>query len=687
MWDSFALGSVLCILFVFAPGFFLFRGIGLSTPRSLAASPLFSAALYPLFGIFFDRVGVPASGDLFFAIALGVGFVFFALGAVVRYLKRGRIPATTEESFCKESRREYFLLILYFGAGCLATLIVFVVNLDGADSFVQEIDNDYHLSTIRTFIETGNWSGLTSSYYSASDPSSLNPAPSFGFYPASWHSIVAMVAECGKISVPVALNAVNATFCAFVFPSGMYLLMRLLFEKEAGPRAMGAFVAFAFAAFPWKLLAWGPIYPNNAALCLTPVLISSFIGVFDSGVCIGDRFRWGCCFLVGLIAVVLTQANVVFTSVVFLTPYCVSQLYRLGSKHLSKPLSILFAVLFCVMVAAIWALMFNLPLLQDLVTFDAWLAFAGKAQAIMNVFMLSFRETPAQLVLGACVIVGAIMVAKRRDRAWLVVSYVLICMMYVICASTDGFLKQLLTGFWYADPIRMAANAALFAMPLASVGSASIVSSLGKRLSVNVSFDNAKQLVGNSGIVAVAALMLLGLYFPNFSIPGKFDVETGIGYSRAIIESAYNASSPNILNSEEREFVEKVCETIPEGSLVINEPNDGSAFGYGLYGLNVYYRAMNQYGGENETEESRLIRLRMDQILSDEGVQDAVRAIGAEYVLQLDQGDFDRSNRYLSFAYFPEQWLGVDAINDDTPGFEVILAEGDMRLYKIAALG
>ena len=30
-----------------------------------------------------------------------------------------------------------------------------------------------------------------------------------------------------------------------------------------------------------------------------------------------------------------------------------------------------------------------------------------------------------------------------------------------------------------------------------------------------------------------------------------------------------------------------------------------------------------------------------------------------------------------------EEWAGIDGVRDDTPGFEVVLSEGDMRLYKI----
>ena len=64
-------------------------------------------------------------------------------------------------------------------------------------------------------------------------------------------------------------------------------------------------------------------------------------------------------------------------------------------------------------------------------------------------------------------------------------------------------------------------------------------------------------------------------------------------------------------------------------------------------------------------------------------VQEAVDDIDAEYVLLLDQGENDEEERQRFWSYYPEQWIGIEAISDDTPGFTVVLAEDDMRLYKI----
>ena len=50
--------------------------------------------------------------------------------------------------------------------------------------------------------------------------------------------------------------------------------------------------------------------------------------------------------------------------------------------------------------------------------------------------------------------------------------------------------------------------------------------------------------------------------------------------------------------------------------------------------------------------------------------------------LQLDQNGKHDGNHFL-FSYEQNDWFGIDRIDDDTPGFEIVLSEGDMRLYRI----
>jgi hypothetical protein len=65
-----------------------------------------------------------------------------------------------------------------------------------------------------------------------------------------------------------------------------------------------------------------------------------------------------------------------------------------------------------------------------------------------------------------------------------------------------------------------------------------------------------------------------------------------------------------------------------------------------------------------------------------------VKATGLQYVLQLDQGvkydDLIKLPQFYSEKRW--KWSGIDRMRDDTPGFSLVLSEGDMRLFKVEDL-
>lgn len=161
-------------------------------------------------------------------------------------------------------------------------------------------------------------------------------------------------------------------------------------------------------------------------------------------------------------------------------------------------------------------------------------------------------------------------------------------------------------------------------------------------------------------------------------------VGTAVGYMHYLMESGYDEGEEQVYSAEEQRFVRKVLEMIPGGALVINQPHDGSAFAYGLDGLNTYFRHIDT---EGTTEQSRTIRDHLSDIATDSTVREAVRNSGAQYVLLLDQGlPYDEGRWLIQTGEDYEMgWEGLANLTDDTPGFETILADGDMRLYKITA--
>ena len=115
----------------------------------------------------------------------------------------------------------------------------------------------------------------------------------------------------------------------------------------------------------------------------------------------------------------------------------------------------------------------------------------------------------------------------------------------------------------------------------------------------------------------------------------------------------------------------------------MNDPEDGSFFAYGLYDLNIYYRSAGMTASAAQTENSSIIRTMIDLIHIRDDVKKAVSDTGAQYVLILDQGGEIEPDRHYYGYYRKSAWRGFNDITDYTPGFSVLLSEGDMRLYEI----
>ena len=66
-----------------------------------------------------------------------------------------------------------------------------------------------------------------------------------------------------------------------------------------------------------------------------------------------------------------------------------------------------------------------------------------------------------------------------------------------------------------------------------------------------------------------------------------------------------------------------------------------------------------------------------------QSVQNAVDETGARYLLLLDGPEPTEGDVYTMLGdYKADMWAGLD-VNDDTPGFELVLSDGELRLYEI----
>lgn len=562
----------------------------------------------------------------------------------------------------------------------LITCIVFIRQLDGPSSFVQEYDNSFHLNLIRSFVDSGEYSVTHCSTYLEN----LDAAPvsGVGYYPAGWHCVAALLVSALGVSPALATNALNSVIVSVVYPVSMFYFLGSIWGRSRRMFLFAPILIVAFQAFPWRLLDFGPLYSNLFSLALAPLFLAAFIVLCADETSARARMLSGISAFIILIDLVVLQPNSVFTCGVILIPYCVSRLWSAPFCNVfnrkAQIVRCVVTVAFLLFAAVVWTLLYRAPALKSVVEFS-WASFASKHQALINILAGAISSEYAQIVVAALILSGVFYALHTKKCRWLIWSYALVAFQYYICATDDGFLKHFLTGFWYTDSYRIAASLVLVAVPLACMGAYALCMLCYRLLS------SVMRLQRKPMIMLAAVFLLAAIFIPNYSLSGQ-NYSTAFGMLEDKIATANSTSADNVLNGKERDFLEKVQEAVPEDALILNQPFDGSVFAYALYDLNVYYSSFGVNQSLDETEDSKLLRLAVDDWQSNAEVSQALKDTGIKYVLLLDEGEnASEQRRYLPTPVNePGAYGGIEAIgNENAPGFTEILRDGDMVLYEI----
>lgn len=679
MWLEFFACFLAAIVALFFPGFLFLKGIGASSASAFSIAPAISVCGYGAYSILFSYMAITAS---FYSLLLAAALTAIALACLFRLV--GLSYDECGERSCAEKKKRNVELYCYLFFGLLATCVIFIKNLDGPGSYYQAYDNFNHLGTVRSFLADGDFSPFATLYPLSDDPNPFIGGASF--YPSAWHAVVAMVTSLTEGSIPVAINAVNSALIAVVFPSAMHLLISRLFGQRRPIVLCGAVVCVAVAACPWDYVIFGPLYPNFLSMALVPIGITAFISLTQRADSVSKRFRiiQGFLFIMCCGAIALSQPNGIFTMAVFLAPYLVFQAYSIGGASLrgaSRARSVVYAFVTALGIILIWLLLYSLPLFSSVVDFN-WPATVSTWQAIVDVVTFGLPFSPANLILMVLCAIGIARLLHAPSDCWLVTPYLFSAFSYIICVSTEGALKHLLTGFWYTDPHRIASLVGLCSIPILAYGASAIFELLTCRFRQRN--QNAAGHFGATSLIAPFLLVtFVFLMLPSFELRGLFSIETPFGYLSKTVSAQNNVHAAKVLTLEEEEFAAKALESVPENAVIINSPNDGSAFLYSLYGANVLYRQFALPSIDSEKSESVLLRRDLFDYSTSASVREAVDSFGASYVLLLDQGEDSGENRQRFWSYYPDQWVGIERISDETPGFSVVVSQDDMRLYKI----
>lgn len=695
MWDSFALSVAVLLVGMYVPGYLLLEPFGVRKLERLICAPAVSIAVLSLLAIAYTWLGVFQTGVLLLASLLCIALVVFAGTLAVRKAK-GRLDETKG---AREDGRfglpvglgtDARILFLYVGVALVIGIRFFIIPLDGADSFVQDSDNSWHLSLIRSFVDSGNMSTLDTNLFHDLDGRELTIMSTNGsFYPAAWHELAAILTSLFGVPVSLAANALNFVLLVFVFPPAAFLFLREVFDGDTRKVAFGSVVSLAFVSFPWGMLipASGPLYPLLLGMCFVPLMGALVVGVVRAK---GTLEKMKRIVLMCVVAVVMAlgHPSALFTAALIMAPYCTYAVFkavkaRVDSSGIPRggAIAVAASFAFALAVLLLWAIAFKLPFLQSTVTFN-WASYASPGEEIVNILTLELKRPASQICLSILVFLGVVRALRDRRFAWMVVSYVLSCVFLFVSATSEGFLKSFLTGFWYTDTYRLAANVAFVGIPLATLGLWWLVNAM-SRIATSRPWKLPSKTAWGISAVAVSLLFVTINYYSNFSA-SEGAGDSAFGDVEICLTSGNYKVRNNLYDAAEIEFAKAVAESVDPGDLIYNNADDGSPFAYALEDLNLCYRRSAAELLKNESEPSELLRLHLGELATNSEVQDVIAEAGIKYVLILDLGGEPLDERCYYGYYTMDKWSGMNSINDGTPGFEVVLAEGDMRLYKIA---
>lgn len=666
VWAPMAVPLLLTVILYFLPGSVVLLGLGQRGLRVAAFAPLVSIGIISSLAVLYGKSHIDFSTT---TILLGCSVI-----AAVLVGLRGLITLPRHQSFREllgqdtshtgHARTSQWRLAAATVAGLVVCVVVWIFSyakpMRTPNNFPQSYDVPFHFSVIKFLVESNNGSSTTSALVDQTQGSS--------FYPAAWHDMVALVVKTTGTSIPIAVAASCTTILVFVWSLAIMAFTTQLLGLK--PRWVFLSLSFSglFQAFPYKFVSYGVLYSNLLSFALLPGFLALMVSIFSTRRSVEDLVCRILVILIAAVGIALAQPNSLFTIVVLLLPFMLVFLFQLFGKISVPGSRLLYSWISCLLLVAIcvttWLWLYHAPSLQRTVTFE-WPPFQTDAQAIGTYVMSASNGGKAEYVMTLLVLVGIVTTVIRKKLAWVVASWALMGVLYTITTSSDSQFRMVLTGFWYHDSYRLVAAAPMMAIPLACIGLGWISDQLSARKQI--------QSIAQPTIVLVVLTLLV-------------TVITGLSPSlRAQRATFHNqtALSPSWpLTQSEYDFLEQVSKIVPPGVGVANDPYDGSAFGYSLFGMNVYFKDYDANWIGFPTSDIDTVRRDLNRVSTDHEVCQVLAKRDVEYMVVLNMNAINNGS---GVGVDHNNWTGLQ-ITESTPGFRLLLNDDHgNKLYQITA--
>ena len=653
------------------PGAVVLYGSGARRVTELLGfAPIASVAAAGVGGPVLRLLGVRWSMPSFVVLAAVATALLVGIRFLVARVMRGAAFPTWRLRLLGDGRA-----LLVGLAGLVASTVIgafqYLAPNGRADAITFSYDTIWHYAVVRRIITTGDASSL--------DTGLVDGTAGNHFYPSAWHALVALTSEVTGASIPVATQASTFVLFAVVWPLSAAVLANRLFGRRLPLIAAAVVVAPLFAAFPSGFTAFGVLSSNLLSFAIAPACVAVGVGLLER-LRRGDRVDRvrivvDILLVAGVLAAILmAQPNSVFTVGVILLPLVVRAAWSVARRRAGgqrRPAVITVAMVLVVS-AALWVLVHDSSFLGRTRSVD-WPAALTGPQAFGEFVLQGFEGVPAQWWLVAVLGVGVVLAWRTRGTRWVPVSYLLLGALYMFGQGFPGgphSLRDYLTGFWYHDSFRLAAATVLLGAPLAAHGVAAIAESVGR-------WAGARRARAAAPMVSTALAVVLLVVSVGSLLDGA------LGAKRDVMASLVAVDSDAWLKPQKAAFLRRVAATVEPGVTVANDPDDGSAFGYSLDGIAMLFPALpGNWIGAPSPDQVTVLRA-LGTAASDPAVCTAATRLRIGYVLQLGAPRTASSPRN-PIGYDPAFWAGI-RIGPTTPGFDPVLEDGDMILWRMTA--
>lgn len=642
-WSTFP-ALLLALGALVLPGTILAAALGARGLSMIAVSPLLSVGVIGVGGVVGGVLGV--GWGLYWLASCTA--IFALMGWLLLRALQSRVVFRVKPI---SSMRE----IAGASAGLVIAASVIGMQLKSAmvrpDHIAQRYDNVFHLNAVRFVMETENASSLALGRM-------LNPDRGIAIYPASWHSAAALVADISGVSVPVAVNMLNISIAAVVWPLSCLFLTHVVFGARIFPLVLTGVLCTAFPAFPLALFEFGPLFPNMLSYSVLPAAVGLLVAVCKLGR-LQDWHALGCrlSLLAGIAALLTTQPNGLVTLLAISVPVCLTAWSRWTPRFSNKYLrtgALIFA-------AGVFVLLWSIFLLD----FDERQPQTTGGAALGEALTGMAAGSETVWIVAALVGVGITVLVAKRDQLWILGCFGVVAALYIVAASEPrGPLRMALTGAWYQDTPRLAAILPMVTILIGLVGATwiydYIVSAIAK-LKPERSFRHARAVV--SGVIGVVLLAA--------ALPIAFSEAIQDATAEARNSFSFADSKADILTIDERELIRSLPGLVPEGSVLGVNPWNGGALAYAYTGIEV-----SQFHMRDPTGPLDLVSHDLDTAFPGSASCTAARSLGIGYVLDFGSDyilDFDGAFLYPAF----------DDVGKDT-AFSLVQRIGDAKLYAVS---